>query len=137
MSKKVIALIIVLVVVSAGSFGLLYMAYSAQYNSKGVSSLLNITIDENQQKEFVGKLDGYNIYVEGLKIDELYFIAFNDEQIPLKDAIDNELVSVKDWRKKARKTIKDGDAEILRYENYEIAIAYDDCIIRPISKIEG
>ena len=29
---------------------------------------------------------------------------------------------------------KNGDAEVLKYDNYEIACAYDDCIIRPLSK---
>lgn len=42
--------------------------------------------------------------------------------IPLRDAINNRLVSVKDWREKAWDIIDDGNIEILRYENYEIAI---------------
>ena len=54
--------------------------------------------------------------------------------IPLRDAINNRLVSVKDWREKAWDIIDDGNIEILRYENYEIAITDGACLIRPITE---
>ena len=114
---------------------LVFTMFAEQYNSKGISSLLIITIDEKQPKEYIGKLENYNIYVEKLKIDELYFISVNDKHISLKVAVDEELVSVRDWRKKAWSIKKDGNIEILQYENYEIAIVYDDCVIRPITRL--
>ena len=137
MKKKMIILIsfiisfIIILIVSSIVF--VYTMFAEQYNSKGISSLLNITIDEKQPKEYIGELENYNIYVEKLKKDELYFISINNKHIPVKVAINEELVSVSDWRKKAWKIKKDGNIEVLQYENYEIAIDDNDCIIRPIT----
>ena len=105
-----------------------------QYNSNGLSNIMTVLMDETQEKEYVGELDGHRIFIEGLKIGSLEFTRTNGEKVSLKDAIENELTSIDDWRKGAWKIRKEGDAEILQYENYEIAIAYDDCIIRPISR---
>ena len=133
MNKKIIFLISLIIVLIVGGIGIVFTMFAEQYNSKGISSLLNITIDEKQPKEYIGKLEKYNIYVEKLKIDELYFISINAKQVSLKDAIDEELVLVRDWRKKAWNIKKDGNIEILQYENYEIAIDDNDCVIRPIT----
>ena len=103
-------------------------------NSKGVSHYLVITIDENQPKEYVGELDNHKIYVEKLDLDATNFRTVDAKNISIKEAINKKVVSIKDWKKYARKIRKDGDAEILQFENYEIACAYDDCIIRPLSK---
>ena len=113
---------------------LVFYMFSQQYNSKGISGLLCITIDESQPKEYIGELENYSIYVERLKTDELYFISVGAERISLREAVENELVSIEDWRKKAWDTVKDEDTEILRYENYEIAINDENCIIRPITE---
>ena len=134
MNKKIIFLISLIIVLIVGGIGIVFTMFSEQYNSKGISSLLNITIDEKQPKEYIGKLEKYNIYVEKLKIDELYFISINNKHISLKVAIDEELVSVRDWIKKAWNIKKDGNIEILQYENYEIAIDDNDCVIRPITR---
>ncbi|MBQ9853578.1 MAG: hypothetical protein IJO57_00910 [Bacilli bacterium] len=134
MNKKIFVLISLIIISIVGGIVIVFAMFTEQYNSKGISSLLIITIDEKQPKEYIGKLENYNIYVEKLKIDELYFISVNNKQVSLKVAIDEELASVRDWRKKAWNIKKDGNIEILQYENYEIAIAYDDCIIRPITR---
>ena len=134
MNKKIIFLISLIIVLIVGGIGIVFTMFAEQYNIKGISSLLNITIDEKQPKEYIGKLEKYNIYVEKLKIDELYFISINNKHIPLKVAIDEELVSVRDWIKKAWNIKKDGNIEILQYENYEIAIDDNDCVIRPITR---
>lgn len=134
MNKKIFVLISLIIISIVGGIVIVFTMFIEQYNSKGISSLLIITIDEKQPKEYIGKLENYNIYVEKLKIDELYFISVNNKQVSLKVAIDEELASVRDWRKKAWNIKKDGNIEILQYENYEIAIAYDDCIIRPITR---
>ena len=78
--------------------------FSSQYNNKGVSHFLVVTKDENQPKKYIGKLNNHRI------------------------------VSIAEWKKYAWKIEKNGDAEVLKYDNYEIACAYDDCIIRPLSK---
>jgi len=134
MKKKNIIFISLIIVIQVVGIAIVFSMFAEQYNSKGISSLLNITIDEKQPKEYIGKLENYNIYVEKLKIDELYFISINNKHISLKVAIDEELVSVKDWRKKAWNIKKDGNIEILQYENYEIAIDDNDCVIRPITR---
>lgn len=134
--KKVIIIIcyIVIITLMIAIACLVYYPFSQQYNSKGISSLLCITIDESQPKEYIGELENHSIYVEKLKTDALYFISVDAENIPLREAVAKELVSIKDWRKKAWNIVFEGDTEILRYENYEIAITDGDCIIRTITE---
>ena len=135
--KWIILSIILYVILTIGVLGVIIYAYNTQYNLKGISNILSIYIDEDREKEYIGKLNGYEIYIENLRAEELNFRTFNENSISLKDVIDNELVSVKDWRKGAWYIFKDNDTEILRYENYEIAITKDVCIIRPISKYKS
>ena len=73
-------------------------------------------------------------FIEKLKLDELNFRSVDAKNVPLKDAIENDLVSIEDWRKYASKIRKEGDTEILQNENYEIAITNNECVIRPITK---
>lgn len=138
MKKKTIILISILisfmVILIVSGFVLVYTMFAEQYNSKGVSSLLIISIDTSKPKEYIGKLEGYDIYIENLNKDELYFISIKDEHISLETAINEELVSVSDWRKKAWNIKKDSNIEILQYENYEIAINDKECVIRPLTK---
>ena len=130
--KKLMALSLILVCVLS-LIGCKWM-YDAQYNQKGVSHFLVITIDQSQPKEYVGELEAHSIFVEKLDMDDTYFISATDEHISIKEAIDNNLVSINEWRKYAWKTEKDGDAEILQFENYEIMVSPDECIIRPLTK---
>ncbi len=134
MKKKIIILICLISILIVGIAGGISWMFTEQYNIKGISHILVVTIDESKPKEYIGKLDNYRIYTEKLNIEETNFRSINAENVSIKDAVDKKLVSIKDWKKHAQNIIKDGDAEILQYENYEIVIAYDDCIIRPISK---
>ena len=135
MNMKIVILIVLIVtILILGMVGFIFWMFPAQYNSKGVSHWLVITIDKNAPKEYIGKLDDYDIYVEKLNIDESNFRSIDAKNISIKDAIENNLVSIQDWRKYAWKIRKDGDTEILQNENYEIAITNDECIIRPITK---
>lgn len=129
--KKFIALFFILLC-TLSAVGCKWM-YDAQYNENGISHFLVITIDKSQPKEYIGELDSHKVFVENLKIDETYFISVTAENISIKDAINQNLVSINDWKKYAWKIEKDGDGEILQYENYEIAIADGECIIRPLS----
>lgn len=108
--------------------------FSLQYNENGVSHFLVITLDKNQSREYVGELDNHKIYIEKLNLEETNFRNTNAENVPIKEAIDNKLVSIKEWKKYARKIKKSGDTEILKYENYEIACGNNECIIRPLTK---
>lgn len=105
-----------------------------QYNIKGLSRILSIVIDETQAKEYVGELDGYRVFVEKLKLDALHFGTIKGEAVSLQDAIEKELTSLEDWKKGAFRIQKEGETEILKYENYEVVIAYGDCLIRPLTK---
>ena len=138
MKKKIIILTISIIVIIIGlicffSFGINWL-FSEQYNEKGISHFLVITIDKNQPREYVGELEGHRVFIENLNLEETNFRTVNAENMSIKEAIENNLVSIKEWKKYAWKIKKDGDAEILQFENYEIAIAYDDCIIRPLAR---
>ncbi len=130
--KKIIALFLSLVCM-LGLAGCKWM-FDAQYNENGVGHFLVITIDESQPKEYIGELDTHKIFAEKLNMDATYFISLTAENIPIKEAIEDNLVSINDWRKYAWKIEKAGDAEILQYENYEIVITRDECVIRPRTK---
>ena len=127
-----IILIVGIISILIYSYGINWL-FSQQYNEKGVSHFLVVTIDKNQPKEFVGELDGHRIYIENLNLEETNFRNINAENISIKKAIEEKLVSISEWKRYAWKIKKDGDSEILQYDNYEIVCAYDDCIIRPIS----
>ena len=135
--KSIMIPIILCVVLLISVFGVILYAYNKQYNLKGISNILSIYIDEDRKKEYVGKLDGYEIYVENLKVDKLNYRTFNAKFIMFKDAIDKKLTSIKDWRRGAWYIFNDNDIEILRYESYEIAVFKKECIIRPISKYKS
>jgi hypothetical protein len=129
--------IILCVILLISIFVVILYAYNKQYNLKGISNILSIYIDEDREKEYVGKLDGYEIYVENLRVEELNYRTFNAKFIMFKDALDKKLTSINDWRKGAWYIFKEDDTEILRYESYEIAISKKECIIRPISKYKS
>ena len=138
MKKIVIGLIIAIILIIVGvicffSFGINWL-FSEQYNEKGISHFLVITIDKNQPREYVGELEGHGVFVENLNIEETNFRTVNAENMSIKEAIENNLVSIEEWKKYAWKIKKEGDAEILQFENYEIVITYNDCIIRPLAR---
>ena len=136
-NKLKIIPIILCVILLVGIFSLILYAYNKQYNLKGISNILSIYIDEDREKEYVGKLDGYEIYVENLRVEELNYRTFNAKFIMFKDALNKKLTSINDWRKGAWYIFKENGTEILRYESYEIAISKKECIIRPISKYKS
>ncbi len=136
--KNIIIISIIILIVGIALFLLslhiINWLFSIQYNANGVSHFLVVTIDESQPREYVGELDGHRIYIEKFNLNETNFRNVDAENVPIKEAIEKKLVSIAEWKKYARKIIRDGDAEVLKYENYEIACAYDDCIIGPLSK---
>ena len=135
--KWIIIPIVLYAILVMGIIGVVIYAYNTQYNLRGISNIISVYIDETRDKEYVGKLDGYDIYVEGLRVEELNFRTFNAESIPFKEAIDKKIVSIKDFRRGAWYIFKDNNTEILRYESYEIAISNNECIIRPVSKYKS
>ncbi len=138
MKKKNIILLLTIVIIGIVVFivmpSVIKWLFSSQYNENGVSHFLVVTIDENQPREYIGELDNHRIYIEGFNLEETNFRNVDAENVPIKKAIEEKLVSVAEWKKYAWKIEKTGDAEVLKYDNYEIACAYDDCVIRPLSK---
>ena len=128
-----IILIVGIIVCFIITYGIDWL-FSSQFNKNGISHFLVVTIDYNQQREYIGELDNHRIYIENFNIKETNFRNIKAENVSIKKAIDEQLVSIEEWKKYAWKVEKDGDVEILKYDNYEIACAYDDCIIRPLSK---
>lgn len=134
MKKKVILIIIITIIAVAMLACLIPLMFSSQYNSNGISHYLVVTIDSNQEKEYVGTLDNHDVYIEGLKLDETNFRTIDAENLSVKDAITKKAVSISEWQKYAFRKIKVTDGEILRYDRYEILVTSDTCIIRPITK---
>lgn len=127
--KFVLIIGIIVLVITFATVGIVYWLFTEQYNSNGVSHFLVITIDKNKEREHIGRLDGYNVYVEGLS--EYNFRTFDAKDLSVKEAIEKELVSVEEWKKYAFSTRKSNASLILVFENYEIVLTGDECLIRP------
>ncbi len=135
MKKSMIILIIsILILAAAGGRGIIRWLFAGQYNSKGVSHFLVITIDETQPREYIGKLEDHDVYIERLDIDGTVFRSVKAENITLNEAFEGSLVSIDEWRKYARKRKTEGNEEILQFENYEIAVTEEECVIRPLRR---
>ena len=126
-----IVLVISIILISPSVINWLFFS---QYNENGVSHFLVVTIDKNQSRQYIGKLDDHKIYIEKFNLDETNFRNVNAENVSIKKAIEENLVSIKEWKKYALVIKKDDNSEILKFDNYEIACTYDDCTIRPLSK---
>ena len=137
-NNKIIIIVLSIIVLIIGIvffllFGVKWL-FSEQYNENGISHFLVITIDENQSRKYLGLLDNHKIYIERLDLDETNFRNVNAKNVSIKDAIDKKLVSIDEWRKYANKIKIDGNVEIFKFDNYEIACSPIKCIIRPLSK---
>ena len=66
-------------------------------------------------------------------MQETNFRNANAENVSIKKPL-KKMVSIAEWKKYAWKIEKDGDAEVLKYDNYKIVCAYDNCIIRSLTK---
>ena len=129
-SCVVIAIVVVLAVFEEriGDF-----LYSGQYNENGVSHFLVITIDKNQPREYIGKLQDHDVYIGGLYIQETNFRTVNAENLSIKDAIEQNEVSIDEWKKYAWNVVEEESREILKFENYEILVTTNECVIRPLT----
>ncbi|MBE6769198.1 MAG: hypothetical protein E7548_00395 [Ruminococcaceae bacterium] len=129
--KLVIIGIIAAVLVNLFLLVTVYCLFDAQYNMKtGISSIMNITIDEEQEKIKIGNLEGYHIFVEGLKVNECYFTTIDATTISLVDAVNEGKISVKDMARKAFEKKDTDDKTIYYYENYLIEITGKEVLIK-------
>lgn len=134
MKKVIIPIVIaILVILIACSGKIVRWLFAQQYNSKGISHFLVITLDNEQQKEYVGKLEEHDVYIEGLNIAETNFRTINAENLSIKDAIESNLVSIEDWKKYALRITEEESGEVLKFENYEILVTSEECIIRQLT----
>ena len=134
MKKVIIPIVIaILVILIACSGKIVGWLFSQQYNSKGISHFLVITLDNEQQKEHVGKLEEHDVYIEGLNIAETNFRTINAENLSIKDAIESNLVSIEDWKKYALRITEEENGEVLKFKNYEILVTTGECVIRPLT----
>ena len=129
MKKKIIIMGVIVVVLVVGII-LAYFLFTAQYNMHGVSHFLVVEVDSSKEREKIGRLDDYNVYVEGLS--KYNFRTFDAKNLSVKKAIEKNSVSIDEWKKYALKTVKDNDSLILIFENYEISLTGDECLIRPL-----
>lgn len=113
--------------------GIVNWMFSAQYNKNGISHFLLIGVDITQPKEYIGDLDGRKVYIEGLNKQDTYFRTIKAKDITLKEVLDKNLVSIDEWEKYAWSVVKENNSKILKFENYEIYVDKDECIIRPLS----
>lgn len=137
MKKRTIIVIVAIIIGIIGGILLFWgidFLFSKQYNANGVSHFLVVTYDKNQPREYLGELDGYKIYIESLNLEETNFRNVKAENVPIKKAINEKLVSVSEWRKYSWRIRKEDDMEILIFDTYEIVCANNECIIRPISR---
>ena len=134
MKKVIIPIVIaILIILIACSGKIVRWLFAQQYNSKGISHFLVITLDNEQQKEYVGELEEHDVYIEGLNIAETNFRTINAENLSIKDAIESNLVSIEDWKKYALQITEEESGEILKFENYEILVTSEECIIRQLT----
>ena len=115
MRKKIIvfgAILVVMCLCSTAAF--VRWLFSQQYNANGISHFLVITRDEKQSQTYVGRLDDYDVYLEGLSLDDTYFISIKAQQVPVQEALEKNLVSLADWSKFAREINMDDNNEILK-----------------------
>jgi flagellar basal body-associated protein FliL len=138
MKKKtkiiLVTLICSLVLSIAAVYGIVQWMFKAQYNSNGVSHFLVVTIDKEQGKEYLGDLENHKVYIEGFNISETNFRNIKAENVSIKEALEKKLVSIDEWKKYAFSVEKSGKVEILKFDNYEIYIDTEVCIIRPLTK---
>ena len=134
MKKVIIPIVIaILIILIACSGKIVRWLFAQQYNSKGISHFLVITLDNEQQKEYVGELEEHDVYIEGLNIAETNFRTINAENLSIKDAIESNLVSIEDWKNYALRITEEESGEILKFENYEILVTTGECVIRPLT----
>lgn len=133
MKKRIIIIGLLIIISFIGLIFLSINALDSQYNKNGISHFLVVTIDKSRPKTYIGDLENHKVYIEGLDINNTVFRNIDAENVSIKEAIDNKLVSIKEWRKYAFFKTKKNNKEILRFDNYQIIITKDECIIKSLS----
>ena len=73
------------------------------------------------------------MFIEGLNIQETNFRTVNAENLSIKDAIEQNKF-IDEWKKWISwNVVEEESGEILKFENYEILVTINECVIRPLT----
>ncbi len=134
MKKSVSALIAAsFAVVYLSVAGLVLWMFSMQYNVRGVSHFLVMAYDADRTRTYLGTLEDHDVYIEKFDPEHTVFLDIRDRRITVPEAIEKRLVSIEDWRRYAFYIRVNGEEEILTFEDYEIAVTDDTCVIRQLT----
>lgn len=134
MKKKLIIIIVSVILVIGLIIFLIPWMFSSQYNKNGISHFLVVTFNSNQSKTYIGKLEGLDVYIEGLNIKETNFRTIDAKNLSIKDAIENNKVSIEEWKKYAWKITRNNNYIVYEFENYKIEINNKELIFKPLSR---
>lgn len=130
----IIAMGILCFVAVAGSA---FYAFHSQYNTLGVSRMINISVDESEMTK-IGELDGYGIYTRNLS--DPYVIDFWANEISLEKALEEGKIKLEDLYKPANSdeeiTVNGVSGSVYYFENYKTTFLENQCIISPIEDSE-
>ncbi|MGN0249111.1 MAG: hypothetical protein ACI4C0_07435 [Lachnospiraceae bacterium] len=129
-TKKTLLIIAIIFAVVLIFMLLLLRLFDTQYNLKtGISHYMNAIYDEHQEKEYIGSLDGYKVYPEGLSKEDCYYQDIYANSISLTDAIANQMISIDDMIKKAWEQEEKDSCIIYKFENYQIVVGDEEFTI--------
>lgn len=108
--------------------------YSIQYNSHGMGRYLCFEIDESGWKS-LGKNKGKEVCTYNL--DDLYIVSIMANEVSLQEAFKSEKLTYLDLCKnsleKEEIQIKKEQGTAYLFENYQIAVFDEYCIIAPLN----
>lgn len=132
MQRKLITLLVVLgILMSIVLISTCFKAYKFQYNGNAISNYLNITISSDKGAEYIGRFEEHEVYT--YQLEDAYFISFTDEHINIKNAFNDQLISINDLIKHLSKVDTNDNFQIYQFENYQIVLSDKLCIIAPLS----
>ena len=134
--KVIIGIIVVGILCFSDVAGIAIYAFHLQYNTSGVSRMINISVDESEMAK-IGELDGYDIYTQNLS--DPYVIDFWANQISLEKALEEGKIKLEDLYKPAYSseevTVDDVTGTVYYFENYQVVFLDKKCIISPIGSV--
>ena len=130
MKKRIVPIVFIcLIVICISGY-----IYSIQYNSHGMGRYLCFEIVESGWKS-LGKNKGKEVCTYNL--DGLYVVSIMANQIPLQEALKSEKLAYLNLCKnslgKKQIQIKKEEGTTYLFENYQIAIFDEYCIIAPLN----
>ena len=69
-----------------------------------------------------------------MKLEDCYLIKMDASTMTLTEAVQEGWITVDDLTRKAWNVYQNDNGTVYAFENYEIVVEGDTCIIRPLSK---